>query len=419
MLTLLTALSLATVAAWFSIVGITSIFSGAYVASIIMGAVIESGKLVGISWLYRNWKGGPWIKWPLASMTLVAMLITSIGIFGFLSKAHLQQGAPIDVNKSQIQLLEQKIERENQKIIRYQTDINDYKVVINQMDDQVQKLIDNNKVSDPKKGAKIVRESQKQEREQLSKNIELRNNDIDTSQQVIATLKEQQLTLSQQISNVQLEFGPITYIAALLYDDPDKHTETAIRMMILIIMFTFDPLAVFLLMAANHSIMNTIPNKQQTTKQPVYLDSEQQLLDTLQTELSTEKDTDLPQILNNQYHHDDDYFIDIINKQPQPTIEPTIEPTKHKKQKDVHQFGVPSNLNHAQKDQPKIHQFGVPSKRQPFNWNNPTHKIEELLSHYTTLKNKQTDGYQLSKEEKQELEAIKPILQRHGYNIYI
>src|SRR5690606_32390898 len=123
-LTFLTALFLAGIAAWFSILGIQAIFSGAAIAALVMGVGIEIGKLVGVSWLYRNWgtwNSGPWIKWPLLVMTFVAMMLTSIGIFGFLSKAHLDQNAPASDNYAKVELIDSKISQYKQTIEQEQS----------------------------------------------------------------------------------------------------------------------------------------------------------------------------------------------------------------------------------------------------------------------------------------------------------
>ena len=86
-LTLLTALSLATVAGWFSIVGFMAIYAGAPMQALIMGVVTETAKLVTASWIYRNWQYSDWkLKTPLLYFTIAFMIATSIGVFGFLSK---------------------------------------------------------------------------------------------------------------------------------------------------------------------------------------------------------------------------------------------------------------------------------------------------------------------------------------------
>ncbi len=259
-ITLLSSLALASIAAWFSIAGLVALFSGNAIASISMGVVIELGKLVGISWLYRNWNKGPWFKWPMAATVVVALLVTSIGIFGFLSKSHLDHGAPVESTANQIAIIDAKIVREEEKKTRYLGDIASNKVVLDQLDAQVASLIANNKISDPKKGARVVREGQKEERAMLAANIEQSNLKIDAVQETIGKLNEEKLVLSLNVKNIEREVGPVKYVAAVFYDDPAANTDKAVRILILLVMIAFDPLAVLLLMGANHSIMQRSRN---------------------------------------------------------------------------------------------------------------------------------------------------------------
>lgn len=246
---------LAGTAAWFSVSGLVALFSGNVIASIVMGTTIELGKLVGISWLYRNWKTGPWFKWPLVGTVIIALLVTSIGIFGFLSKSHLENNAPLLDTTNKIQLIDAKIVREQEKHQRYLNDIASNKVVLDQLDTQVAALIANNKISDPTKGARAVRESQRVERDSLAHGIEQANLKIDQVQEAIGVLNEEKLQLTLTVQHVEREVGPIKYVAAVFYADPESNVDNAVRIMILLIMAAFDPLAVFLLMAANHSII--------------------------------------------------------------------------------------------------------------------------------------------------------------------
>jgi len=90
-----TGIALSVVAAWYSVTGLTAIFAGAFWAIVILGGTLEFGKIILASWLYRNWKHVPFLmKTYFVSALFILMLITSMGIFGFLSKAHLDQVAP-------------------------------------------------------------------------------------------------------------------------------------------------------------------------------------------------------------------------------------------------------------------------------------------------------------------------------------
>lgn len=252
-ITLLTALSLAAVAGWFSIIGFTTIYAGAVIAAVIMGAVTECAKVVTTSWLYRNWSYAGWlIKAPLIFFTVILMGITSLGVFGFLSKAHLDQGAST-VNNSA------KIEQLNYQISREQSLIADAEKVIAQLDTTVNSLIERNRAD----RSIAVRRSQESTRKQLRK-------DIADAQQRIDALNKEKFTYESEIRNLELEIGPIKYIAELIYGDQaaDKNTtKAAVQLFTLMIVITLDPLAVVLLIAANQSIVRLQKEKKKALVQ--------------------------------------------------------------------------------------------------------------------------------------------------------
>jgi hypothetical protein len=118
-LTLLSALSISGVAIFYSVIGLATIFPGAFVPVVIMGGVLEVGKLITASWLYRNWKFTPFmLKTYLTTAVIILSLITSMGIFGFLSKAHLEQNLASDTLIQRINILKDKIESEKMSITR-------------------------------------------------------------------------------------------------------------------------------------------------------------------------------------------------------------------------------------------------------------------------------------------------------------
>jgi hypothetical protein len=241
-LVLAVALLISGVAAWYSIVGLTAIFAAAKIPVMIMGASLEVGKLVAASWLYQNWQRIPFLlKAYLTFAVVLLMFITSMGIFGFLSKAHIDQTIGLGDNVLVIEQLDVRIARE-------QTRIDDANVVISQLDESVQSLLNNERVRGTD-GAIAVRESQRDERELL-------NSIIDNAYNSMAELQSNRLELSKDQLFIEAEVGPIRYIAELFYgDNPDRATlDGAIRWVILIIIFVFDPLAVLLLVAANISI---------------------------------------------------------------------------------------------------------------------------------------------------------------------
>lgn len=256
LLTFLSALSLAAVSGWFSIIGMISIYAAAPIHALIMGFVLESGKLVTVSWLYRNWSYSNWkLKSPLVIFTLILILANGIGGFGFLSKAHLEQGAGTIDNSS-------KIERLDQQILREKSTIDDDQKVITQLDNTINSYLGKDRAD----RSVVIRKSQIPQRKQL-------RDDIDASQKRIDEYSDQKLKFQSEIKKMQLDVGPIRYIAELIYGttgDVDKNIESAVRIFTLIIVSTLDPLAVILLIAANHTLL-----RRENEKETQYSESTQ------------------------------------------------------------------------------------------------------------------------------------------------
>ena len=237
-LTLITALSIAAVAAWYSIVGLMAIFAGAVIPIAIMGGVLEVGKLVTAAWLHQNWKKTSlWMKSYLTSAVFVLMVITSLGIFGFLSKAHLEHSiATGGTNELQITNLERQIERQ-------QSIITDSETVLSQLDQQVATLIEYDRIRGPS-GSIAVRQSQSEERQLL-------NEAIDNAYIRIEEIQKDLTPLQQEKLAIEVEVGPLKYIAELIYGEgAEDYFDEAVRAVIILLIITFDPLAVVLLLAA-------------------------------------------------------------------------------------------------------------------------------------------------------------------------
>lgn len=249
-ITLITALTIAGVAAWYSITGLAAIFASAAVPIMIMGAVLEVGKLVTASWLYRNWKQTSLLlKTYLTTSVVVLMFITSIGIFGFLSKAHLDQvieGGGL--NAVQIASLERKIEVEQRSIINAEN-------LLSQLDETVNTLIEYDRIRGAD-GAVATRENQKEEREEINEAINSAQIRIEEYQTELFPLKKRSIEL-------EAEVGPLKYVAELIYgDEAQSHFDEAVRWIIILIIFVFDPLAVLLLIAANQSLVQRREEKE-------------------------------------------------------------------------------------------------------------------------------------------------------------
>lgn len=236
-LTLFTALAMAGTAAAFAIFGIVAIFAGLPTHAMIMGVVIELGKIVGVSWLYRNWSAATRIKWAMVPLVILAMLLTSMGIFGLLSKAHLEQTASVGSNTAVIERLDQQIQRAETDILRAET-------ALAQLDSAIDEFIERGFVT---RGLQ-AREAQSAERDGLREIIQGRQAEINQ-------LSDQRLELDIELQAVALEVGPVLYIAELVYGPGSDRLEEAVRWVIIAFIFVFDPMAILLLMAANYSLM--------------------------------------------------------------------------------------------------------------------------------------------------------------------
>ena len=121
LITFLSAISISVIAAGYSIIGLSTLFAGAVIPIIAMGSALEVGKLVAASWLYNNWRNKlvpKAIKAYLTFAVIVLIFITSMGIFGFLSKAHLDQVQPTSSNNIKIELLNTQIDQQEKVIER-------------------------------------------------------------------------------------------------------------------------------------------------------------------------------------------------------------------------------------------------------------------------------------------------------------
>ncbi len=238
LVTLAVALCISAVAAYYSIVGLMAIFSASAVSIAIMGVVLEIGKLVTASWLYQNWTTVPKVlKYYLTSAVVVLMFITSMGIFGYLSKSHIDAGS----NTSQVQI---KIDRLNNYIKSEQKTITRAEKQLQSLDDALDRYIELGAVS---KGLN-KREEQQNERDNLT-------NMVNKSQTRIDELLDEKSVYDLEIKNFEVEVGPLKYISALIYgDEALTFLENAVRWVILILVFVFDPLAVLLVIAANITI---------------------------------------------------------------------------------------------------------------------------------------------------------------------
>src|SRR5210317_1323873 len=238
-LTFLSAISISVIAAGYSIIGLATLFAGAAIPIIAMGTALEIGKLVAASWLYQNWRSDvPRLsKAYLFTSIIVLIFITSMGIFGFLSKAHLDQVQPTSGNQLSI-------DSYNKQINQQQIIIDRAEKTLNQLDKALDVYIDKEYVT---RGLK-ERNKQKEERDLLNKTI-------DEATSKILELNKTKNTIELEQLKIEAEVGPLKYVAELIYGENAKnHFDSAVRIVILILIFVFDPLAVLLLIAANISL---------------------------------------------------------------------------------------------------------------------------------------------------------------------
>jgi hypothetical protein len=232
----ITAILISVVAAYFSIVGLAALFAATFWGVVIMGATLEAGKVVAATWAHEHW-GDPSVsklhKGYLVAAVCALMLVTSLGIYGYLSKGHLEQAAPMAGTNLQIQQGElriQQIEADNARLTTR----------LNQLDQSVDVMLSNDRAS----------QGLRARRQQASERTEI-NSTMDANNQQIQQIQTELLPLKTSNLEVEAKLGPVKYVAELFgWQDP----EVAVRMIILIIMVAFDPLALVLILSGGISL---------------------------------------------------------------------------------------------------------------------------------------------------------------------
>jgi len=234
---LATALILSIIAAFYSVIGLAQIFPGSFWPIIFMGAALEVAKLVTVSWVYNNWNTTAKImKYYFSTAVVLLMIITSMGIFGYLSKAHLESNVTLGANTVQLKTIEAQ-----EKIAR----------------DRLEYLL--KQASDPEKINPRV------------------DRDIRVTQAELKKLAQEKLPLMVEENKLSAEIGPIKYIAEMFYEKEDpSFIDKAVRTVIITIIVVFDPLAILLLIASQQSYQNYkgIPNKEFVVKTEEKVDKE-------------------------------------------------------------------------------------------------------------------------------------------------
>jgi hypothetical protein len=262
------------------VAGLVAIFAAAAIPIIIMGVTLEISKLVATVWLKMNWHRAPVLmRTYLLTAIAVLMLITSMGIFGFLSKAHLDQAVPTGDIAAKVQILDEKIKTERDNIEAARR-------VLTQLDSAVDQIMAR---SNDEKGAERavqIRRNQTRERTKLQ-------NEIAAAQKKISAYNEERAPIAKDLRAVEAEVGPIKYIAALIYgDNPDANVlEKAVTWVIIIIVFVFDPLAVILLLASQYSFQWFRKQEEETTEGDSPTSSESEDPSAVTTDEPTPNDT--------------------------------------------------------------------------------------------------------------------------------
>jgi hypothetical protein len=243
LLTLATALIISVSAAYYSILGLTAIFAAAFWPIVILGSSLEVGKIVSTLWLHKYWhRAELQYKVYLCSAVAILMLLTSMGVFGFLSKAHSDQGLVSGDVVAKISIYDEKIKqaRDNIAVARG---------ALQQMDTAVDQTMSRSTDERGADKAAQLRRSQAAERNRLLR-------EIDAEQKKIQKLNDEAAPIRAEVRKVEAEVGPIKYIAALIYgDNPDANLlEKAVRWVIILIVIVFDPLALTLLLAATKTL---------------------------------------------------------------------------------------------------------------------------------------------------------------------
>lgn len=261
-LALLIALLISSVSAFYSVSGLTAIFAAAKVPIVIMGTALEVGKVVTTIWLRKNWaRVGAIMKIYLVISMVVLMLITSMGIFGFLSKAHLDQAVPTADVQAEVALIDEKIRTERDNIAAN-------KLVLTQMDNSVTEILGRSRDERGAERAVQIRRSQSAERSKLQQDNEL-------AQRRIQDLQSQRAPIAAKVRQVEAEVGPVKYIAALIYGDQAGADvlESAVRWVIIVLVAVFDPLALALMLAVNRKLeleeQDKVVPTQEVSQEPV------------------------------------------------------------------------------------------------------------------------------------------------------
>lgn len=237
-LALATSLMIAGIAAYFSVIGMGIIFAGAYMSTVVMMSALEFGKIVTAAYVHMFWDKLNYMKYYLASAVVILMLITSLGIFGFLSKANIETALEGDSYSLEMSIIDKRIESKEGQLQRLEDRVAGLDNIINTARPQDRNYIDRR---------------QQDERQEIA-------NDVDILIGDIVKLNEDKLPLQRLQLEQEAEIGPIKYVAEVIYgeDESVKYLDNAVRWVIYALIFVFDPLAVLLLVSTTGLIARRV-----------------------------------------------------------------------------------------------------------------------------------------------------------------
>ena len=235
------AIALSAIAAFYSVIGLAQIFPGSFWPIILMGSVLEAAKLVTVSWLYNNGNVATrWMRYYFLIAVILLMGITSMGIFGYLSKAHIEHSTSLSplIEKEMIYDAKIKVQKETIEANRKN---------LLQLDATVDQVMARSSDERGAERSNQIRKAQQKERTRIS-------DEIARAQTEIQKITEEKSPISLEIKKAESDLGPIKYVAEVVYGTQDRDIiDRAVRLVIFIIIVVFDPLAVLLLIAANQT----------------------------------------------------------------------------------------------------------------------------------------------------------------------
>ena len=254
LLPFLTAIALSAVAAYYSVIGLAQIFPGSFWPIIIMGSVLEMAKLVTVSWLYNNWNVTTrWMRYYFLIAVLLLMGITSMGIFGYLSKAHIEHSSSLSPLIEKEFIYDEKIKVQKETIEANRKNLL-------QLDAAVDQVMARSTDERGAERSNQIRKAQQKERSRIA-------DENTRAQAEIQKITEEKSPISLEIKKAESDLGPIKYVADVVYGTQDRDLiDKAVRLVIFVIIVVFDPLAVLLLIAANQTYRKSIKDKKQKVK---------------------------------------------------------------------------------------------------------------------------------------------------------